>query len=399
MNTAFTKPIQRISLKRPPLREFIFSNLKRNSVYNFGMSRAANKQIALITGGLGFIGTHLAKEIENRFAEIIIVDNLTPTVHKTKFISKDIDFQLVIGDVQNTHTWQSVSEFLPEKSYDLTVFHLAANTSTGSSINFPSQHVSTNVLGTSLLCEFLASRVKFLKKIVLTSTRAVYGEGLWKTTTGRIVQPDSRLQFDLENKKWNPRFEGEVCTEPLAVSVNKTIPKPVNVYGATKLAQENILQIWCRAFDVPLKILRLQNVYGPGQSLWNSYSGVISLFVKNALTDAEIELYEGGGIVRDLVYVKDVTKVLSDELNVVDSIIDVGSGNPVTLQEVATVIAGKSKYSEAKITDKYRIGDVRGIFADTAVLDNLNLTTQFSSLENGISELMNWASKELAGEK
>jgi dTDP-L-rhamnose 4-epimerase len=214
-----------------------------------------------------------------------------------------------------------------------------------------------------------------------------------------MVQPESRLQFDLENKEWNPRFEGEVCTEPLGVSVNSTTPKPVNIYGVTKLAQENILQIWCRAFDVPLIILRLQNVYGPGQSLWNSYSGVISLFAKNALTDVEIELYEGGGIVRDLVYVKDVIKVLSNELDVVDTIIDVGSGDPVTLQEVATVIARKSKFSEAKITDKYRIGDVRGIFADTTALDNIDLVTQFSTLENGISELMNWANKELAGEK
>jgi dTDP-L-rhamnose 4-epimerase len=368
-------------------------------VYNLGMTKAANKQIALVTGGLGFIGSHLVKEIENRFSEIIVVDNLTPTVHKDKSISKDLDFQLVIGDVQDSHTWQRVSEYLPEKSYELTVFHLAANTSTGSSINFPSHHVSTNVLGTSLLCEFLASRVKFLKKIILTSTRAVYGEGLWKTTSGRVVQPDSRLQFDLENKKWNPRFESELCTEPLGVSANSTIPKPVNVYGATKLAQENILQIWCRAFDVPLNILRLQNVYGPGQSLWNSYSGVITLFAKNALTDVEIELYEGGGIVRDLVYVKDVTKVLSSELGVVDSVIDVGSGNPVTLQEVATVIAQKSKYPEAKITDKFRIGDVRGIFADTTVLNNFDLATQFHTLENGISELMNWARKELAGEK
>jgi dTDP-L-rhamnose 4-epimerase len=363
------------------------------------MSQAASKQIALVTGGLGFIGSHLVKELENRFSEIIVVDNLTPTVHENKSISKDLDFQLVIGDVQDAHTWQSVSEYLPEKSYELTVFHLAANTSTGSSINFPSHHVSTNVLGTSLLCEFLASRVKFLKKIILTSTRAVYGEGLWRTNSGRMVQPDSRLQFDLENRKWNPRFEGEVCTEPLGVSVNSTIPKPINVYGATKLAQENILQIWCRAFDVPLKILRLQNVYGPGQSLWNSYSGVISLFAKNAITNVEIELYEGGGIVRDLVYVKDVIKVLSSELDTVDIVIDVGSGKPVTLREVATVISKQSKYSEAMITDKYRIGDVRGIFADITALNNISVAIQFTSLENGISELMNWATKELDGVK
>ena len=363
------------------------------------MSRDHAKHIALVTGGLGFIGSHLVKEIGTRFSEIIVVDNLTPAVHKNLPISEDLDFKLVIGDVQDPNTWQSVSKYLPENSYELTVFHLAANTSTGSSINFPSQHVSTNLLGTSLLCEFLASRAKFLKRVILTSTRAVYGEGLWKTTSGRIAQPDSRLKFDLENKRWNPTFEGELCTEPVGVSVNSTTPKPINVYGATKLAQENILQIWCRAFGVPLKILRLQNVYGPGQSLWNSYSGVISLFTKNALTDVEIELYEGGGIVRDLVYVQDVIKVLSSELDTVDVVIDVGSGRPVTLQEVATVISRKSKYSEAKITDKYRIGDVRGIFADTTALMNIGIITQFTSLDDGLSELMNWATKELDGIK
>ena len=360
-----------------------------------GMAQDDLKQIALVTGGLGFIGSHLLEEITDRYTEIIVVDNLTPTVHGNKSLAQNLDFQLVIGDVQDPQTWLNVSKYLPDKSYELTVFHLAANTSTGSSINFPSHHVSTNVLGTSLLCEFLASRVKFLKKIILTSTRAVYGEGLWKTTSGRIVQPDSRLQVDLDNKKWNPSFESEACIEPLGVSAISTIPKPVNIYGVTKLAQENILLIWCRAFDVPLIILRLQNVYGPGQSLWNSYSGVISLFAKNALTEVEIELYEGGGIVRDLVYVKDVIKVLSSELDVIEGIIDVGSGNPVTLQEVAMIIVEKSKYSEVIITDKFRIGDVRGIFADTKVLNNIDLDSKFFSLEQGISELMNWASKEL----
>jgi dTDP-L-rhamnose 4-epimerase len=279
----------------------------------------------------------------------------------------------------------------------LTVFHLAANTATGNSLNFPSAHVSTNILGTTSLCEFLTKQVDNLRRIVLTSTRAVYGEGLWTTSKGLIVNPDSRNVDDLEKEMWNPKYLGDHCISPYPVSAGKVHANPINIYGSTKFSQESILKIWCDAFNVDLRIFRLQNVYGPGQSLWNSYSGVISLFARNALTNQPIEVYEGGGIIRDLVYVKDVARVLATEIKFPDrsSIVDVGSGTPTTLYEVASIIAKSCGADIPVVSNKFRVGDVRGIYADSNALLGLEIFPEFTSLEVGISELLEWADEEI----
>lgn len=354
-------------------------------------------KIALVTGGMGFIGSHLLEEIEKKYEQIIVIDNLTPTVHQNKKRVKDTRYQLVVGDVADKTSWARVSDLMPLQPHTLTVFHLAANTSTGDSINNPSDHVSTNVLGTALLCEFLSSRINTLSSVILTSTRAVYGEGLWSTSTGEVFSPNPRDLYDLEKQSWNPRVSQGSCIAPVPISSSKTDPNPVNIYGATKLSQEHILEIWCKAMNVELRIYRLQNVYGPGQSLWNSYSGVISLFVKNALTNQPIEVYEGGGIVRDLVYVKDIAKVLAAEIELPSkfSTVDVGSGVPTTLHEVALLIAKKCGSGDPVVSNKFRVGDVRGIYADVSAILGLKIVPEFTSLEVGISELLDWAKVEI----
>jgi dTDP-L-rhamnose 4-epimerase len=354
-------------------------------------------KIAIITGGLGFIGSHLMEEIKDRYEMIVVVDNLSPVVHGTSKVSPNQNIVLVVGNVQDATTWDEVSKKLPNINYSLTVFHLAANTSTGDSLNAPSAHVSTNILGTAALCEFLFKEVENVRKVILTSTRAVYGEGLWTTSKGSIVNPETRQVQDLEKRSWNPKYLDEYCIAPYPVSAAKAIANPVNIYGSTKFSQESILKIWCEAFKVELRIFRLQNVYGPGQSLWNSYSGVISLFAKNALTDQPNEVYEGGGIIRDLVYVKDIAKVLATEIELPDraSVIDVGSGAPTSLHEVASIIARGCSVEAPVISNKFRVGDVRGIYADVSAILRLEIVPEFTSLEVGISELIDWAKVEI----
>ena len=355
------------------------------------------KKICIITGGMGFIGTHLIDEIKSQYETIIVVDNLSPLVHGTSSISPNSNIHLVVGNVQDESTWDAVSKVMPPVDYSLTVFHLAANTSTGNSLNSPTAHVSTNILGTAALCEFLINHIENIRRIILTSTRAVYGEGLWTTSEGSIVNPESRQVEDLEKRIWNPKYLDEYCLSPYPVSATKVNASPVNIYGTTKYSQESILKIWCEAFKVELRIFRLQNVYGPGQSLWNSYSGVISLFTKNALTDQPIEVYEGGGIIRDLVYVKDIAKVLATEIELPDrsSVVDVGSGTPTTLYEVASIIAKSCSVEVPVISNKFRVGDVRGIYANPSEILSLEIFPAFTSLEVGISELLDWAKVEI----
>lgn len=357
--------------------------------------------IAIVTGGAGFIASHLLTEINYAYDQIILVDNLSPAVHRFQNVTPAPSARLVVGNVQDVSTWKLVDEILPTGEYVLDVFHLAADTSTGNSINHPSTHVTTNVLGTAVLCEFLSSKIEKLRRVVLTSTRAVYGEGLWSLVNGQVKNPDSRKESDLNDEKWNPKALNEFCISPLPSSSNKISPNPVNIYGATKLSQEYILEIWCKAFNVKLQIYRLHNVYGPGQSLWNSYSGVISLFAKNALLGQQIEVYEGGGIIRDLIFVKDVVKVIATDHEFPSgvNIIDVGSGIPITLLEVAKTISQYCGTEEPVISKKYRIGDVRGIYADnsdlTMLLDDLKIT----ELSIGIAELVDWAKIEILKER
>jgi dTDP-L-rhamnose 4-epimerase len=356
--------------------------------------------VAIVTGGLGFIASHLLTEIRNEYDQIILVDNLSPAVHKIQNIIPVPFAKLVIGNVQDIPTWKLVNEILPTGEYVLDVFHLAADTSTGNSINQPSAHVSTNVLGTAVLCEYLASKTEKLRRVVLTSTRAVYGEGLWTLSNGHAINPDSRKESDLEEGKWNPKALNEFCVSPLPCSSEKVFPHPINIYGATKLSQEYILEIWCKAYNIQLQIYRLQNVYGPGQSLWNSYSGVISLFVKKALLGERIEVYEGGGIIRDLIFVKDVAKVLAndEEFPAGVNVIDVGSGIPITLLEVAKIISKYCRAADPEISKKYRIGDVRGIYADNSELTNLFNDLKITELSIGIAELVDWAEIEIVKE-
>jgi dTDP-L-rhamnose 4-epimerase len=359
-----------------------------------------NKKIAIITGGLGFIGTNLVSEIEHRFDQVIIVDSLSERVHGINPEIKSSRHQIVIGQVQDQKTWSEVSNLFPKENCSLEIFHLASDTSTANSLINPSAHVSTNILGTSTLLEFLYEYQEQIRRIVLSSTRAVYGEGIWKMSNGDLVCPDQRTNANLDSCIWNPFFEKNLCIEPMGISAQSASTNPTNIYGSTKLCQELILRNWCDSYDVPLNVFRLQNVYGPGQSLWNSYSGVISLFVRNALSGQPIEVYEGGGIIRDLIYVNDVVKILGLDRDFPAGVkvIDVGSGIPITLFEVAKTISNYCGAENPVISRKYRIGDVRGIYADNSKLTYFFNDLKITDLSIGIAELVNWAEIEIRKE-
>ena len=368
-------------------------------IFKVGESVVEQKKIAVVTGGLGFIGTNLIRKLKEKYNEIIVVDNLSPRVHGlvNRREHSDFSFKIIYGDVQDKATWKKVGVEFPKVPFRLDVIHLASNTSTANSILNPAEHVETNVLGTAIMCEFLQEYLDCLNQILVTSTRAVYGEGIWSDSSGNLVRPGIRNKKNLEKSIWNPYFEDKECVSPKGTSFKTCAPNPSNIYGSTKLAQENIIKVWSETNGVKYSILRLQNVYGPEQSLWNSYSGVVSLFIKQALTGKTIEVYEGGGIIRDLIFVDDVAKVILHALDNPEAFkcIDVGSGRPTSLLEVADLIALKTSGSKPEINAKFRLGDVRGIYADNSELNARLPNFTFTDLNFGIESLLKWAELEI----
>ena len=310
-------------------------------------------KICIVTGGLGFIGTHLLQEIEDRYAKIIVVDSLSPNIHakSPKITISNID--LIVGGVEDLRTWELVADHLPDEDFVLDVFHLAADTSTGNSIK----------------------------------------------VQGELVSPAQRKKLELDRQVWNPLHNEIMCVRPVPVSASLIAPNPVNVYGSTKLGQEQLLTIWCSYYGIPLFVYRLQNVYGPGQSLWNSYSGIVSLFVRKAILGEMIEVYEGGGIIRDFVYVMDVVNVLCEEISPVSTfqIFDVGTGESNTLLKVAETISEICGNGKVTISNKYRFGDVRGIYADTTSIQTLQSFREFRKIRYGLEKLIEWAEPEIRG--
>jgi dTDP-L-rhamnose 4-epimerase len=341
----------------------------------------------LVTGGAGFIGTAMSAGLVERFARVVAVDNLHPQIHPTAERPADLAerVELVVGDVTDPEMWDTL---LADVSPDVVV-HLAAETGTGQSLTESTRHALTNVVGTTQLLDALLRHSALPRRIVLSSSRAVYGEGAWRREdTGELFYPGQRTAEILERAEWD--FPGAV---PVAMSAATTTPAPVSVYGATKLAQENLLTAWAQSFGVEPVILRLQNVYGPGQSLINPYTGIMSLFCRLAKAGESIPLYEDGEVRRDFVLIDDVARALVAATTAEAPgrlPIDIGSGEDQTIARAAELIAEHYGAPAPHVTGQYRQGDVRHAWADVGhAAEALGWTPQFS-LGDGVHRLASW---------
>jgi dTDP-L-rhamnose 4-epimerase len=316
----------------------------------------------LVTGGAGFIGTALAKRYADRVGAWVAYDNLLPQVHGER---PDLELpesvRLVAGDVRDA---EALTAVVADLRPDL-VIHLAAETGTGQSLDLPSRHTDVNVTGTAVLLQSLDVVDTPPRRVVLTSSRAVYGEGGWVDATGTVHHPRGRTQQMLQAGQWD--FPGLAS---LPSSFAGTAPAPCNVYGATKLAQEHLLTAWATARGVSTGIVRLQNVYGPGQSPINPYTGITTLFFRIAGRGEAIPVYEDGEIGRDLVFIDDVARAVwtmgrADH----DALADVGSGTRTTIGQIAEIIAKFAGAPTPTVTGQYRLGDVRSAYCTMAGSD------------------------------
>ncbi|MDQ0030193.1 dTDP-L-rhamnose 4-epimerase [Arthrobacter bambusae] len=340
----------------------------------------------LVTGGAGFIGCAVSPALVEAFDRVVVVDNLHPQIHASGERPAELHpkAELVVADVADAATWDTV---LADVTPDV-VIHLAAETGTGQSLEESTRHTHVNVVGTSQLLDGLNRHGKLPRRIVLSSSRAVYGEGAWADADGKLFYPGQRTSQTLDKSQWD--FPGAT---PVAMKASETFPAPVSVYGATKLAQEHVLQAWAKSYGVETVILRLQNVYGPGQSLINPYTGIMSLFCRMAMGGKSIPLYEDGEVRRDFILIDDVASAIvagAVSSTVQGEPMDIGSGEYQTIGTAAQLIAAHYNAPAPHVTGQYRQGDVRHAWADvTAAAEVLGWKPQYN-LAQGIDRLANW---------
>jgi len=325
----------------------------------------------LVTGGAGFIGSALARRLTAAGYDVAVMDILHPQVHgDTATIDLPPSVRLFTSDVTHAPDWDAVLRLIRPSQ----VIHLAAETGTAQSLSEATRHASVNVVGTTQLLDALNRAGHVPEQFVLASSRAVYGEGAWQSGT-HIFHPPPRSHAQLRAGIWDPAGPAETASVPLPSCAGRTEPRPTNIYAATKLAQEHILAAWAAAHDTNLSVLRLQNVYGPGQSLTNSYTGIVALFARLAREYQSLEVYEDGRILRDFVYIDDVIEALFAAIasSATESrCLDIGSGTPTTIHELACTIASICGAPDPTIVPKFRDGDIRAARCDiepaTAVL-------------------------------
>lgn len=345
-----------------------------------------SSRTVLVTGGAGFIGCAIAPGLLEAFDRVVAVDSLHPQIHPTHTRPSDLPdgVELIVGDIAQAETWDRVlADVTPE-----VVIHLAAETGTGQSLTESTRHAEANVVGTTRMLDAFAASEDRPRRIVLTSSRAVYGEGAWQRSGGEVFYPAQRTASRLDQGQWD--FED---AEPLAMDARAVDPHPVSIYAATKLAQEHLLRVWATSFGVEPAILRLQNVYGPGQAMANPYTGIMTLFCRFAREGRSIPLYEDGEVRRDFVLIDDVAAAVvaaAVSEKVSPTALDIGSGEFQTIGTAARTIAAAYGAPEPHVTGKFREGDVRHAWADvTAAQEFLPWKPRYS-LEDGVARLTQW---------
>lgn len=357
------------------------------------------KKNVLITGGAGFIGSNLSLALIKKGYNIRVLDNLSKQIHGEnpnksvlyKSIKDKVDF--IKGDVLDKEIWIKAL-----KDQNL-IIHLAAETGTGQSMYNIEKYTDVNIKGTAILLDLLTNNNELkVEKIIVASSRAIYGEGKYKCDEHGIVYPNNRNVLDMKNGDFN--IKCPYCNNKVKLLATDELSnkKTTSIYGLTKQVQEEMLMITCKSLNIPIVSFRYQNVYGPGQSLSNPYTGILSIFSTRIKNNNEINIFEDGLESRDFVYIKDVvdaTILGIENPNANNKVYNVGSGKRTSVLEVVQSLA-KEYDSNIKyeITGNYRIGDIRHNFADlTKIKKDLGFSPKFS-FEDGIKNFCKWVSTQ-----
>ena len=349
----------------------------------------------LVTGGAGFIGTHLCTELVASGYSVRILDNFHQQIHPSedeavdKFEAANPKVEIVKGDICKK------SDLIEALDGIESVVHLAAETGTGQSMYEVSNCIETNVSGTANLLEQILKQGRSVQHLLVASSRAVYGEGKYVCNAHGVIYPDRRNPRDMASGIFEPLCH--LCEQVLSVSSTdeESLKNPTSVYGISKLTQEQLAIAIGHSSGIPVSILRFQNVYGAGQSLKNPYTGILSIFTRQFMENKPIYVFEDGQESRDFIYVSDVVAGISKCLSRVPNgsrILNLGSGKATTVLEVANQLRLKLQSgSEVSITGEYRSGDIRHCIADIQKASSTIGFQPLVSFEEGISRFIEWA--------
>lgn len=349
----------------------------------------------LITGGAGFIGSNLSLKLIDKGYEVTVLDNLSPQIHGEysplyESIKNKVNF--IKGTVLSYDNWKKALEGID------VVVHLAAETGTGQSMYEIEKYTDVNIKGTSIFLDILANEKHSVKKMIIASSRSIYGEGKYECPECGVVYPSERKNEDMTKGDFAVKCPHCGKNAKLLATDETSKIHPSSIYGITKQVQEQMFMVMGKSLGIPAVAFRYQNVYGAGQSLSNPYTGILSIFSTRIKNGNDINIFEDGLESRDFVYVDDVVEatilgIEKDQANY--EVFNVGLGVAIDVNTVASTLVKQYK-SNSKITisGNYRLGDIRDNYADLSkIKEKLGFDPKVS-FEEGIRRFTSWVNAQ-----
>jgi dTDP-L-rhamnose 4-epimerase len=350
----------------------------------------------LITGGAGFIGSNLALELIVKGYKVTVLDNLSPQIHGEDAEEKSFLFAKIRGQVTFIKGCVTVKEdWIKALRGQDAIIHLAAETGTGQSMYQIEKYATVNIGGTAIMLDLLANHPHNVKKVLIASSRSIYGEGkYWSEELNAAVYPKHRTDVCMSSGDFDVKYKG--LTKPLQLVATDEESKihPSSVYGITKQNQEQMIMTVCPTIGIAPVAFRYQNVYGPGQSLSNPYTGILSIFSTLIKNGKEINIFEDGKESRDFVFIEDVVAATILGLEKIEAngeVFNVGTGAAIDVITVASeLIKNYGSLTKVNITGNYRLGDIRHNFADLTKIKTLLGFIPKYNFETGIQKFTDW---------
>ena len=354
----------------------------------------------LITGGAGFIGSNVALKLLEKGYRVTVLDSLSPQIHgenpeQTSPLYRNIigKVNFIKGSVTSREDWLRVLEGQE------CVLHLAAETGTGQSMYEIQRYVDVNIGGTALLLDILANCKHNVKKVLVAESRAIYGEGrYYSEELKKYVYPDLRNEQDMSKGDFEVKYPGCQGKLKVVATTEDSLIHPNSVYGITKQVQGQLIHLVCSSIGIASVSFRYQNVYGPGQSLSNPYTGILSIFSTRIKNGNEINIFEDGKETRDFVYIDDVVDatilgIEKDKAN--GHTFNIGTGVATDVLAVANTLIKKYGVKvPVVVSGNYRLGDIRHNYADIGLAKELLGFEPKWSFEAGIEKFTVWVNEQ-----
>ncbi len=354
--------------------------------------KSKNVEKILVTGGLGFVGSHTVDLLVNTGYEVTVIDNLEKQVHGEKqkipnYHNKNVNY--VCEDILSKNL---LKKYIQETD---AVIHLAAMVGVGQSMYQIERYVDVNTRATSKLLDLIVNTNNSIKKIVVASSMSIYGEGLYNCEKCSInLYPTLRKKSDLNKGSW-----GHLCSNcnsslsPIPTTEDKPL-LPTSIYAMTKRHQEEMCLLIGKTYNIPTVALRYFNIYGSRQALSNPYTGCVAIFTSRILNNNSPYIFEDGNQTRDFIHVSDLAQAnvkALEKSNANYNVINVGTGNPIKIKELSDLLIKLyHKNIKTHISNEYRNGDIRHCYADITKAKKLLDFDPKVKLETGLSELDSW---------